>query len=174
EDTVQDLTTVIDKVPAAIFPAACYWRGQLYRISRRNDEALKDLTEAAKHPDFYEARAALARIWFDDFKFDQAGRMADEVLRTAPDCVDAMSLKAFIKFLGGTDPKLWKADFELAIKLEPSDDSVQSQYRELLNELKGPEHLGCKFKKEMPHYIIMTDMSMEKTKLYGERLEAAY
>jgi hypothetical protein len=28
--------------------------------------------------------------------------------------------------------------------------------------------------KEFPHYIVMTDISMEKTKLYGERLEAAY
>jgi len=40
--------------------------------------------------------------------------------------------------------------------------------------LKGPQHLGAKWVKEFPHYVVMTDMSPEKTLLYGSRLEAAY
>jgi hypothetical protein len=51
---------------------------------------------------------------------------------------------------------------------------VATTQKNVLNVVKGPQHLGAKYEKEFPHYVVMTDMSVDKTMLYGTRLEAAY
>jgi hypothetical protein len=84
-----------------------------------------------------------------------------------------MALSGYLRFVTG-DPKGATAELEVARKLDPSSESVRQLQRNVANVLKGPQHLGAKHVKEFPHYIVMTDMSPEKTLLYGTRLEAAY
>jgi len=167
----EDLDELIASAPT--LRGAYYWRAQANLLRGRSDLALADFTEAAKDPDFYEARAGLGQLFFNELKFAQAKQHVEDALKIAPDCASAIALKAFMKFVDG-DPKGSVADFDVAHKLDPSDEDIREQRGNIANVIKGPQHLGCKHVKEFPHYIVMTDISMEKTKLYGERLEAAW
>ncbi len=168
------------------FRAASYWRAIAYHLLGRRDMARKDFIEAANDADCYEAQAQLAEANFDDFKFEQADHYIEQVLKMAPDYGPAIGLKCVRRFMNACDHKeLQKgnvsgdvknamADLEVARKLDPNDDELRERQKNLLNVIKGPRHLGCKYMVETPHYFVMSDISPEKTKLYGERLEAAY
>ncbi len=168
------------------FRAAVYWRGVAYLLWGRSEQARKDFLEAAKDPDCYEARAQMAEAWFNELKFEQAKHYVDEALKLAPDHAPAIGLKSFLTFIEGADHKDFvkgnvagsvkaaMADFDVALKLAPGDADILERQRNLANVIKGPMHLGCKFTTETAHYLVMTDISLAKTKLYAERLEAAY
>lgn len=161
-------------VSAPEFPGAYYWRGLMNLEAGRTEQAHTDFSTALrKAPEFVEAMNALGMKHLNEMNFKEARQYADDALQSQPDLSEAWALRGFARFCLD-DPNGAMEDLEIALKLNPGDPLAQEYHRNVVNVRKGPEHLGCKFVKEFPHYIVMTDISMEKTKLYGERLEAAY
>lgn len=161
-------------VSASDFPAAYYWRGLMNMQAGRMEQAHNDFSTALrKAPEFVEAMNALGMKHLNEMNFKEARQYAEDALKHQPDLAEAWALKGFARFCLD-DGNGAMEDLEIALKLDPTDSLAQEYHRNVVNVRKGPEHLGCKFVKEFPHYIVMTDISMEKTKLYGERLEAAY
>jgi len=168
------------------FAAGRFWKGVVLLHARRPDEAKAEFAEAIKLlPEFSEAQVALARIELDERDFASASDRLRKVQEVAPGDADAVSLGAYLKFLSlvaakghvkslAGDTKEAAADLEIARKLDPSNESVATTQKNVLNVVKGPRNMGAKYEKEFPHYVVMTDMSADKTLLYGTRLEAAY
>jgi tetratricopeptide (TPR) repeat protein len=161
-------------VQAPEFPAAFYWRGLMKLEIGQDDDAHGDFSRALRAaPEFVEAMVALGRKHLNELNYKEARACAEDGLKAEPDLADAWALRGFARFCeddaaGATE------DLEIALKLDPDSSTAQEYHRNVVNVRKGPQHLGCKFVKEFPHYVVMTDISMEKTKLYGERLEAAF
>jgi len=168
------------------FAAGRFWKGVVLLHGRRGDEAKAEFAEAIRlFPDFHEAQVALARIELDERDFAGAAERVRKALELAPGDADAVSLGAYLKFLNivaakghvkslAGDTKEAAADLEVARKLDPENESVATTQKNMLNVVKGPRNMGAKYEKEFPHYVVMTDMSADKTLLYGTRLEAAY
>jgi len=175
EDDLQAVTLFNPIISAAPeFYAALYWRGRLSALFNDTVIARRDFVRCTKDPNFHEALTAAGATWDDDQDYEKALWYADEALKRAPDYAPAVALKGYLQFVLKADSKAALADLELAMRLDPADDDTRAKHRSIANVVKGPEHLGCKFKKEFPHYIVMTDISAAKTQLYGERLETAY
>ncbi len=155
--------------------APCYfWRGLVYHAAQRMEEAKKDFSEAMRLcPDFFEAQHQEAQLLLDDRELEGAAESVKKALALAPGNGESVALAGFLRFVRG-DAKGATADLEVARKLDPASDEVIQRQRNVVNVLKGPQHLGAKHVKEFPHYVVMTDISPEKTLLYGNRLEAAY
>ncbi len=157
------------------FVAAQYWKAMLDLDGGNSTPARRDLLRTLRrYPDFYEALAAIGQTWEDDQDYDKAQYYAGEALKRMPDYAPALALQGYLKFVIQADARAAMEDLELALKIDPSHDTTRTQQKSIANVVKGPEHLGCKFKKEFPHFWVMTDISAERTQLYGERLEAAY
>jgi len=166
--------------------AARFWKALAQMNGRKPEEAKAELAEAIKlFPEFHEAELTMARMDLEDRDFTGAASRVRRALDLDPGYADAVALGAYLKFLGAVnakghakslanDVKEAASDLELARKLDPSNESVATTQKNVLNVVKGPQHLGAKYEKEFPHYVVMTDMSAEKTLLYGTRLEAAY
>ncbi len=166
---VEDLAQKAPECGAAVF-----WRGFIRMISRRPEEARADFERAIKLvPDFHEARELLARILFEEQDIPAAQAEIRRVLDAMPGEAGALALNGHIRFLSG-DAKGALADLEVARKIDPASDYCLQVQRNVQGVIKGPQHLGAKYVKEFPHFTVMTDMSGEKTSLYGNRLEAAY
>jgi tetratricopeptide (TPR) repeat protein len=169
---LQVFDPVLAKAPG--LAPAWFWRGASMLFARRNDEARRDFEKAASlDPEFVEAHYAVARACLEDRDLDAARAAAKKALEHSPGYGEAVGMQGFLRFLAG-DAKGAGADLELARKLDPPNDWIATTQKNVLNVLKGPQHLGAKWVKEFPHYVVMTDMSMEKTILYGTRLEAAF
>ena len=163
---------IVQKAPD--FAAGRFWRGAALMNLKRPEEAKDDLLAAVRLcPDFHEAHLALAQVGVEERDFPAAQACVRKSLELAPGSGEAVAMGAFLRFLGG-DAKGATADLELARKLDPADDFIATTQKNVLNVIKGPQHLGAKHVKEFPHFHVMTDMSPEKTALYGSRLEAAY
>ncbi len=163
---------IVQKAPD--FAAGRFWKGLALMSARRPEDAKEHFAAAVKLlGEFHEAHLAMAQIGLEERDFAGAAASVRKSLDLSPGFGEAMSMGGFLKFLSG-DLKGAVADLELARNLDPSNDSIATTQRNVLNVLKGPQHLGAKWVKEFPHYIVMTDMSPEKTLLYGSRLEAAY
>ncbi len=168
------------------FAAGRFWKGVVLLQARRADEAKAEFAEAIKlFPDFHEAQILLARVELEERDFASAADRVRKAQELAPGDADAVSLGAYLKFLNlvaakghvkslAGDTKEAAADLEIARKLDPANESVATTQKNVLNVVKGPRNMGAKFEKEFPHYVVMTDMSPDKTLLYGTRLEAAY
>jgi hypothetical protein len=166
--------------------AARFWKALAQLNGRKPEEAKAELAEAIKlYPEFHEAELTLARMELEDRDFTGAASRVRRALDLDPGSADAVALGAYLKFLNAVnakghakslanDVKEAAVDLEVARKLDPSNESVATTQKNVLNVVKGPQHLGAKYEKEFPHYVVMTDMSAEKTLLYGTRLEAAY
>jgi tetratricopeptide (TPR) repeat protein len=169
---VQAMEAVIQKAPDCA--AALFWRGVIRMAARRPEEARADFESALKQaPDFHEANQLLARSLLDDQEVAAAQAEVRKVLELMPGEADALALAGQIRYLTG-DPKGALADLEVARKIDPTSDYCTQTQRSVQNVIKGPPHLGAKYLKEFPHFTVMTDMSGEKTTLYGNRMEAAY
>jgi tetratricopeptide (TPR) repeat protein len=163
---------IVKKAPD--FAAGRFWRGAALLNFRRPEEAKEELAAAVRLcPEFHEAHLALAQVDLEERDFAGAQACVKRSLELAPGSGEAVALGGFLRFIGG-DAKGAVADLELARKLDPSSDFIAGTQKNVLNVIKGPQHLGAKYQKEFPHYLVMTDMSPEKTALYGSRLEAAY
>jgi len=166
--------------------AARYWKAIACLQGRKSDEAKTELQEAIRLlPDFYEAHLTMAHLELEDRDFAGASARIEKSLAASPGFGDALAMGAYLKFLNtvsakghqkslANDIKEVAAELELARKLDPDSESIATTQKNVLNIVKGPQHLGAKYEKEFPHYIVMTDMSADKTMLYGSRLEAAY
>jgi Tfp pilus assembly protein PilF len=166
--------------------AGRYWRAIACLHGRKPEEAKAELQEAIRLlPDFYEAHLTMAHLDLEDRDFAGASARVEKSLAVSPGFGDALAMGAYLKFLNtvnakghqkslANDIKEVAADLELARKLDPDSESVATYQKNVLNLVKGPQHLGAKYEKEFPHYVVMTDMSADKTMLYGTRLEAAY
>jgi tetratricopeptide (TPR) repeat protein len=156
------------------FGPGWYWRGKVLGTFRRSDEAREAFAKAAAaDPDFAEAHRAVGKAAMDERDLEAAKTAVGRALELAADDGESLALRGMLRFVGG-DPKGALADLDLARALEPGSEDVQQAQRNVVNVMKGPQHLGAKHVKEFPHFIVMTDMSKEKTELYGSRLEAAY
>jgi tetratricopeptide (TPR) repeat protein len=163
---------IVEKAPE--FAPGHYWRARARMTFRRPEEAKGDYAKAASlDPGFLEAHLGMAQVAMDDRDLASASGYARKALEAAPGHAEAMALAGYLRFITG-DPKGAVSELEVARKLDPSSESVQNLQKNVLNVIKGPQHLGAKHVKEFPHYFVMTDMSPEKTMLYGTRLEAAY
>jgi tetratricopeptide (TPR) repeat protein len=168
------------------FAAGHYWKAVAQMQGRKTDEAKTELAQAIRlFPDFHEAELLMAQVQLEDRDFAGATARIQKALALSPGFGDAVALGAYLKFLNTvaskgyvkslpTDVKEAATDLEVARKLDPSSESVATTQKNVANVVKGPQHLGAKYEKEFPHYVVMTDMSKEKTELYGTRLEAAY
>lgn len=166
------LEDVVKKAPD--FAPGWYWRGRVLTTFRRSDEAREAFGKAAAaDPEFAEAHRAAAKAAMDDRDLAAARAAVKRALELAADDGEALALQGLLRFVSG-DAKGAIADLELARVLEPGSEDVQQAQRNVVNVIKGPQHLGAKHVKEFPHFVVMTDMSKEKTELYGSRLEAAY
>jgi tetratricopeptide (TPR) repeat protein len=166
--------------------AGRYWRAIACLQGRKAEEAKAEITEALRLlPDFYEAHLVMAHLDLEDRDLAGAAARVEKSLSISPGFGDALALGAYLKFLStvaakghvkslANDVKEPAAQLELARKLDPESESIQTTQKNVLNLVKGPQHLGAKYEKEFPHYMVMTDMSADKTMLYGTRLEAAY
>jgi tetratricopeptide (TPR) repeat protein len=156
------------------FAPAYFWRGIARMTARKPEEARGDFEHATRlNPDFFEAFHATAQALFEERELPLAAAAVKKALELAPGHADSIALGGFLRFLSG-DAKAGVSDLEVARKLEPANESVATMQKNVLNVIKGPQHLGAKYLKEFPHFVVMTDMSPEKTLLYGGRLEAAY
>ncbi|HEX7898907.1 MAG TPA: hypothetical protein VF950_14180 [Planctomycetota bacterium] len=156
------------------FGPGWYWRGKVLGTFRRSDEAREAFLKAAEaDPDFAEAHRAVGKAAMDERDFEAAKAAVTKALELAADDGESLALRGMLRFVAG-DAKGALADLDLARALEPGSEDVQQAQRNVINVIKGPQHLGAKHVKEFPHFIVMTDMSKEKTELYGSRLEAAY
>jgi len=163
---------LIGKAPN--FAPLYYWRGVARLAFRKAEEAKADFAKAMElNSDFFEAQYGLAQAALEERELGAAGAATRKALDLAPGFPEAQAMAGFLKFLAG-DPKSAVSELEIARKLEPGNESVAQTQKNVLNVIKGPQHLGAKHVKEFPHYWVMTDMSPEKTMLYGTRLEAAY
>ncbi len=183
-NVVVSLDALVKKYPDV--RAIVFWRGRAYAMTGRAEQARKDYEVAAKDPDCPEALTQLAEVAMGERDFKKAKALVEEALKSTPDDASAIALRSLTTFsttvdhkelLKGNVPATLKAalaDFDVAMKLAPDDQEVRERRRAVANVIKGPRHLGCKFLVETPHYLVMTDISQEKTKQYGERLEAAY
>ena len=163
---------VVQKAPE--FAAGLFWRGVIRLAARRPEEAKADFERALQLvPEFHEARELRARILFEDLEIEAARAEIRAVLEAMPGDPEALALMAHLRFLGG-DAKGALADLEVARKISPESLYAEQIQRSVRNVLKGPQHLGAKYVKDFPHFTVMTDMSAEKTALYGNRLEAAF
>jgi tetratricopeptide (TPR) repeat protein len=181
---LKSFDSVVQSAPD--FAAGRYWKGVALLQGRKIDEAKAELNEAIRlFPDFFEAQLTLANVELEERDFAAAADRVRKSLELAPGYADAVSLGAYLKFVNAVaakghvkslanDAKEAVADLELARKLDPTNESVATTQKNVLNVVKGPQHLGAKYEKEFPHYMVMTDMSVDKTMLYGTRLEAAY
>ncbi len=170
--TVKAIEDVVQKAPE--FAAALFWRGVARMMTRRPEEARQDFEQAAKLvPDFHEARELLARVLLEDQEIPAAMAEVRRALDLMPGEADALALQGHLKLLTG-DPKGALSDLEVARKIDPAGDYCAQTQRSVQNVIKGPQHLGAKYSKEFPHFTVMTDISGEKTALYGNRLEAAF
>jgi tetratricopeptide (TPR) repeat protein len=166
--------------------AGRYWKGVALLQGRKPEEAKAEFAEALRlFPDFHEAQLTLAHVELDERDFAEAAGRVRKALELVPGYGDAVAMGAYLKFLTtvaakghvkslANDVKEAVLDLEVARKLDPDSESVATTQKNVLNVVKGPQHLGAKYEKEFPHYVVMTDMSAEKTLLYGTRLEAAY
>ena len=163
---------VVKKAPD--FGPGWYWRGKVLGTFRRSDEAREAYGKAAAaDPDFAEAHRAVGKAAMDERDLEAAKAAVGRALELAADDGESLALRGMLRFVAG-DSKGALADLDLARALEPGSEDVQQAQRNVVNVMKGPQHLGAKHVKEFPHFIVMTDMSKEKTELYGSRLEAAY
>ena len=163
---------IVEKAPD--FAPGHYWRGRARMTFRRPEEAKGDFAKAASlDAGFLEAHVGLAQVALDARDLPAASGHARTALDCEPGHAEALALAGYLRFVTG-DAKGAVADLELARKLDPASEGVQTLQRNVVNVLKGPQHLGAKHVKEFPHFLVMTDMSPEKTALYGSRLEAAY
>ena len=163
---------VVAKAPD--FAPGWYWRAKVLGTFRRSDEAKEAYGKAATaDPDFAEAHRAVAKAAMDDRDLESAKVAVKRALELAADDGESLALQGMLRFVSG-DAKGALADLDLARVLEPGSEDVVQAQRNVVNVIKGPQHLGAKHVKEFPHFLVMTDMSKEKTELYGSRLEAAY
>jgi tetratricopeptide (TPR) repeat protein len=181
---LKSFDSVVQSAPD--FAAGRYWKGVALLQGRKTDEAKAEIAEAIRlFPDFHEAQLTLAQVELDERDFAAAADRVKKALELSPGYGDAIALGAYLKFINAVaakghakslanDAKESVSDLELARKLDPDSESVATTQKNVLNVVKGPQHLGAKYEKEFPHYIVMTDMSVDKTVLYGTRLEAAY
>ncbi len=163
---------VVAKAPD--FAPGWYWRAKVLGTFRRSDEARAAYGRAAAaDPDFAEAHRAAAKAAMDERDLEAAKLAVKRALELAADDGESLALQGMLRFVSG-DAKGALADLDLARVLEPGSEDVVQAQRNVVNVIKGPQHLGAKHVKEFPHFLVMTDMSKEKTELYGSRLEAAY
>lgn len=156
------------------FAALYYWRGALRMAARRADLARKDFARALElEREFPEAEVGLAAACLEERDVAAARAAVRRALDLAPGQAEALALQGLLRFLDG-DAKGGLADLELARRLDPESQTVAQLQKNVQNVHKGPQHLGARHVKEFPHFVVMTDMSPEKTVLYGTRLEAAY
>ncbi len=169
---VKALEDVIQKAPE--FAAARFWRGVVHLAARRPDEAQDEFERALRLvPEFHEARQLLARSRLDEQDVAAAEAEVRKALELMPGEADTLALQGQIRYLRG-DSKGALGDLEVARKIDPSSEYARRLQRNVQGVIKGPQHLGARFVKEFPHFTVMTDMSNEKTVLYGNRLEAAF
>lgn len=151
-----------------------YWRGALRMAARRADLARKDFARALElEREFPEAEVGLAAACLEERDVAAARAAVRRALGLAPGQAEGLALQGLLRFLDG-DAKGGLADLELARRLDPESETVAQLQKNVQNVHKGPQHLGARYVKEFPHFVVMTDMSPEKTVLYGTRLEAAY
>jgi tetratricopeptide (TPR) repeat protein len=156
------------------FAPGWYWRGKVLATFRRSDESREAFAKAAAaDPGFAEAHRAVAKAAMDERDLEDARAAVKRALELAADDGESLALQGLLRFVSG-DAKGALADLDLARVLEPGSEDVVQAQRNVVNVIKGPQHLGAKHVKEFPHFVVMTDMSKEKTELYGSRLEAAY
>lgn len=156
------------------FAALHYWRGALRMAARRADLARKDFARALElEREFPEAEAGLAAACLEERDVAAARAAVRRALELSPGHAEALALRGLLRFLDG-EVKAGLADLELARRLDPESEAVAQLQKNVQNVHKGPQHLGARYVKEFPHFVVMTDMSAEKTALYGTRLEAAY
>ncbi|HVE38472.1 MAG TPA: hypothetical protein VNM14_01205, partial [Planctomycetota bacterium] len=168
---LKSFDSVVQSAPD--FAAGHYWKGVALLQGRKTDEAKAEIAEAIKlFPDFFEAQLTLAQVEMEERDFAAAADRVRKALELAPGYGDAVALGAYLKFVNivaakghvkslANDAKDAVADLELARKLDPANESVSTTQKNVLNVVKGPQHLGAKYEKEFPHYIVMTDMSVD-------------
>lgn len=183
-EQLKSFDAVVQSAPD--FAAGHFWKGMALLYGRKAEEAKIEFSTAVRLlPDFHEAQLALARTDLEERNFADAAARVRKALELSPGFADAVALGAYLKFLDvvaqkghvkplTNDVKGAAAELELARKLDPASESISTTQKNVLNVVKGPQHLGAKYEKEFPHYVVMTDMSMDKTMLYGSRLETAY
>src|SRR6185295_19516338 len=131
------------------FAAGNFWKAVARLHGRKPDEAKVEFAEALRlMPDFHEAELSMARVDLDERDYAAAGARVKKVLDVVPGSGDAIALGAYLKFLTAVagkgyiktlaaDVKESVADLELARVLDPSNESVATTQKNVLNVLKG-------------------------------------
>ncbi len=167
---LNEVTRQHPDVAAVWYLRALYW-------THHQDWAAADgslRTALALYPEFAEALTLLAAVREANSDSAAALEISSRAVAARPDYAPAYVIRAIAGF--ACDPAAVDRamdDALLALKLQPRNTEAAIIARALRYQARGPRDLGCRFEHETPHYRIVTDISDEAARLYGNRLEAA-
>ncbi len=155
------------------FPPGWYLRGSLRMDSGEISKAREDFAKAAEvFPEFVEALLALSRISEAYQDYPKALDLASRAAALRPDHAEAHLLIGEYRFsLDKTKGAEADESLRVASKLGADGGTVLRLRRWIQAQVKGPRDLGCIHEVETEHYKVVTDISLERAKWYGERLE---
>ncbi len=171
---VTELDEMITRCPTA--PALYYLRALKLQQEEDDRAAIADLGKAIElYPNFVEALALLARLLDTDHDYDAAAELATKAIEAMPDYAPAYVARAKANY--ARDPDTFErcmADLRIALCLQPQNSEAPIYLRMFKYASRGPKDMGCSFEVESEHYLVTSDISLEASKLYAERLEAAF
>ncbi|HEY7862392.1 MAG TPA: hypothetical protein VIE39_01955, partial [Thermoanaerobaculia bacterium] len=174
ESWVKALDGLIGKYPDV--PSLLFTRARFREARQDYAGAAADLRKAVEiFPEFHEAHQLLAEQRLQKHDLDGALAAANRAIDLRPDYTEAYVTRALVSYSRGTgSARAYLDDLELARRLDPADPGPGNWIRILRYQARGPRELGCRFEFETDHYKVLTDISPEAAKKYGENLEAAF
>ncbi|GEM_PF-3140196 len=173
-DLEEKLGEVLGKHPDV--PGLHYFKGLYLAMRTESEKAKVSYQEALKlFPDFFEAMTDLAQLHFVNREYEEGLKLVDQAIRVRPDYAPAYGLRAMLRFAQNPRglPDSVRDDIDLARVLDTGDDEVIGHRRAIFAVARGPVDLGCVHRHESEHYEVYTDISLEASRLYAERLETA-
>jgi tetratricopeptide (TPR) repeat protein len=166
----QKIESTVKQYPG--FPHAAYLMGKLHaRFNGTVSGTAQYYREALeREPDFPEALAGLAQIDAQLLQWQDVEKRVNRALELKPDLPQALMLKARLLV---RDEKFDEAiTLTYAVeKLAPFDTKLSNSAKTIRNLIHGPGWQKTSEHRSR-HYIIRSDLSEDKCRLYAEHMEA--
>ena len=175
EGKVDDLLKAVEAIREVLeadreFAPAWYYLADLAGRAGSARAAARFLDTALRHlPAFPEALASRAKYHILAGEWKEAAARADRALELAPDLPEGHVVRARLQFEGGKNVEAMLSA-GVAKKLAPLDGLLQGRAQMVRNLVSGPswsrprEHVSA-------HYVVRSDLSGRKCKLYSDHLE---
>ena len=176
EQFQENLKNCIEKLDAAIeaapqFDLTYYYRGCLYFYLPAKKKSLADLCQAINvNPDFHEAYKKRGDIYLGFYQLEEAMNDYQKAIEINGDYSYGYSGRGYLYFILGEEDKA-VADLTRAVDLDPENDEARENYRNIKHVIKGPTWRNT-YVRETKHYIVKTNISRQKCRIYAAFLEA--